>query len=146
MFKLLIEIVGTADCADIKAEIFLDKQCLAKYACSLVPCVLEITVPDQSGVHDLQITMAGKTHQHTVVGDDGNIESDASIVISRLEFEDIDMMPIFCQGLRCYYHSHNDASRLVEQDEFYGYIGCNGDVHIEFETPIYLWFNKHFCD
>jgi hypothetical protein len=146
MIKLLIEIVGTAECADIKAEILLDNKCLAKYTCSLVPCIVEITVPDQPAVHDLHITMLGKTHQHTVVGNNGEIESDASIVISRLEFEDIDMMPVFCQGLRCYYHNHNNSLRPVELDEFYGYIGCNGDVHIEFETPIYLWFNKHFCD
>lgn len=146
MIKLLIEIVGTAECPEIHSEILLDNKCLKKYACSLVPCILEITVPDQTAVHDLHISMSGKTHQHTVISDTGDIESDASIMISRIEFEDIDMMPVFCQGLRCYYHSYNDPLRPVELDEFYGYIGCNGDVHIAFETPIYLWFNKHFCD
>jgi hypothetical protein len=88
--------------------------------------------------------MSGKTHQHTVVEADGSVSSDSSILISRLEFEDIDMMLVFCQGLTCYQHNHNDPNRPVELDEFYGYIGCNGVVDIEFDTPIYLWFNKHF--
>lgn len=146
MIKLLIEIVGTANCADIQAEILLDKKSLAKYICSVEPFLLEIEMSDIAATHDLQISMHGKNHHHTIVDDNGNITTDASIVITRLEFEEIDMMPIFCQGQTCYIHNHNDQLRPKELDEFYGYMGCNGDVHIKFETPIYLWFNQHFCD
>lgn len=144
MIKLAIELVGTAETPDLQAEIFLDNTLLAKYTCSLVPFCLEATVLDQPASHVLRVVMSGKTHQHTVVEADGSVSSDSSILISRLEFEDIDMMPVFCQGLTCYQHNHNDPNRPVELDEFYGYIGCNGVVDIEFDTPIYLWFNKHF--
>ena len=144
MFKLLLELVGTAECSDITAEIFLDQDLVGNYACSTVPYLLQLQVPDEWASRVLKIHMSGKTARHTIVASDGTIESDASISVSRLEFEDIDMMPIFCQGMKCYKHSFNDPIRPVELDEFYGYIGCNGVVDIEFETPIYLWFNKHF--
>ncbi len=144
MIKILLELVGTTECADIQAEIFLDNKILGRYSCSLNPYLLELSLTNDYATHVLRVKMSGKTYQHTVVADDGSIESDASISISRLEFEDIDMMPIFCQGATCYMHNYNDATRPVELDEFYGYIGCNGTVDIEFETPMYLWFNKHF--
>lgn len=146
MIKIQIEIVGTAQCSDITAEIRLNNQLLQTYFCSLEPCVLNLDLDDQIAANDLTICMQGKTQQHTVVAHNGEIESDASIIISRLEFEGIDMMPIFCQGRQCYWHSNNDALQPQHLDEFYGYMGCNGTVHIEFETPIYLWFNQLFSD
>lgn len=146
MINILLEIVGTSQCSDIQAEIRLDNQLLATYSCSNEPCLLTLNLEDRDAVHDLTISMQGKTHRHTVLDTDGTIKSDASILVSRLEFEGISMMPIFCQGRRCYWHSNNSISTTPQLDDFYGYIGCNGTVHIEFETPIYLWFNKYFSD
>lgn len=144
MIKLLLELTGTIECADIQTEVLLDNKLLGKFACSAVPHLIELMLPDDRATHVLRIAMTGKTHNHTVMANNGSILSDASMLVTRLEFEDIDMMPVFCQGMACYTHSHNDLLRPAELDEFYGYIGCNGVVDIEFETPIYLWFNKHF--
>ncbi len=144
MIRLLIELTGTAECSEITADILLDNQLITTYTCSLKSCTVPITLEDNHARHTLSVIMQGKTHQHTVVDDQGHILEDASISITKLEFEDIDMMTIFCQGAICYTHSFNDVERPAELDEFYGYMGCNGAVNIEFDTPIYLWFNKHF--
>jgi hypothetical protein len=144
MIKIMLELVGTAECSDITAEILLDQQSVGKYVCSTTPGKFDIVLADNPASHRLSVIMQGKTRQHTKVGADGMIEHDNSITFSQLEFEDIDMMPIFCQGWLGYYHSNNDVNRSVEVDEFYGYMGCNGTVNIEFDTPIYLWFNQHF--
>lgn len=144
MINILLEMVGTAECNDICADIFLNQQLVGNYTASLEPYAINLTVPDDCFSHTLKIVMSGKNTQHTIVSQDGNIITDASIVFSILEFEHINMMPIFCQGKTCYYHSHNDSARSVELDEFYGYMGCNGYVDIQFDTPIYQWFNEHF--
>ena len=144
MIKIMLVLVGTANSNDITAEILLDQKSIGNYVCSTTPGTFDILLDDARSSHQLSVVVQGKTHEHTIVADDGSIEHDISITVSQLEFEEIDMMPIFCQGLRCYYHSNNDPTRSVELDEFHGYMGCNGRVNFEFDTPIYLWFNKHF--
>jgi len=144
MVKFLLELTGTSDCSDITAEVWLDQRHIVSYTCSTKSTTQIFFLDDAPANHQLQIRMQGKLPSHSVVASDGSMLADASILVSRIEFEDIDMMPIFCQGHCCYFHNHNDPNRAIELDEFYGYIGCNGTVSIDFATPIYLWFNKHF--
>lgn len=102
MIKIMLELVGTAECSDITAEILLDQQSVGRYICSTTPGRFDIMLADNPANHQLSVIMQGKTHQHTKVGADGLIEHDISITFSKLEFENIDMMPIFCQGMPCY--------------------------------------------
>jgi hypothetical protein len=86
--------------------------------------------------------MSGKTCRHTEVNSDGEIIDDVFFSIDRLEFEGLDMREIFCQGRLCYTHDFN-GSKPELQDEFYGIIGCNGKVCLEFSLPFFLWLGDY---
>lgn len=86
--------------------------------------------------------MSGKTQQHTVIDESGQIVADSAIMIDRIMIDGIDVTEIFCQGRTCYHHDGNGTcARFL--DEFYGYMGCNGEVCIEYSLPLYEWFLKN---
>lgn len=101
-------------------------------------------IDDTPNSHSVQITISGKTQQHTIIDNQGNIESDIFFNLTRIEFDEINVSEIFCLGNECYTHSFNDSTVNTFVDEFYGVMGCNGTVDIQFETPIYLWLSRHF--
>ena len=102
---------------------------------------LEDTDLDQQ--RTLQLSMFGKTQDHTIIDDLGNITKDSAVLISMVTIDDIDVTDIFCMGPRCYSHNNNEHGSDFILDEFYGYIGQNGIVTWQFELPIYKWFLKH---
>lgn len=144
MIEIVLEFTGTAECSDIMANIRLDSLPVGKYHCGLAAQQLRLTCDDSPADRTLTIEVSGKSQHHTIVDADGNISSDASILLSGIWFEGIDMLPVFAQGAPCYTHSFNNPAAEPIVDEFYGYLGCNGVVEFKFQTPIYLWFNKHF--
>ena len=81
--------------------------------------------------------MFGKTPAHTVVDEQGNIVSDAMINISKISVDDIDITQVVHE-LSVYQHDFNGSQPVIE-DKFYGDMGCNGTVRLNFTTPIYLW-------
>lgn len=85
------------------------------------------------------LSMQGKTHEHTIVDDQGQIESDCAVLINSIIIDDIDVTELFCQGAQCYRHNMNGSADEM-LDEFYGFIGCNGVVEIKFSVPLYKWF------
>lgn len=96
---------------------------------------------DSDEFRAVKVTMSlqGKTHEHTIIDDQGNILSDCAVMIDSIVLDDIDITEMFCQGLPCYTHDTNGSTpRFL--DEFYGFLGCNGDVDIEFSLPLYRWF------
>lgn len=144
MIKLKLALVGTTDCNDIQAQVIVNNTELGNCTCSTTPYILECKIPDDSGLQNIKISVFGKTEIHTVLDNSGNIVSDSSFVVSLFELEDIDMMPIFCQGKVCYRHNHNSLTNSYFNDEFWGYLGCNGTVTFDVETPFYLWLNRYF--
>ena len=90
----------------------------------------------------LRMSLQGKTHQHTMLDEQGNILSDCAVMIDSMVLDGIDVTEMFCQGFPCYTHDSNGTtSRFL--DDFYGFLGCNADVNIEFTLPLYGWFLKH---
>jgi hypothetical protein len=92
---------------------------------------------DNDGDHDVVFELFGKTHDHTTVDADGNIVSDAMLLVSDLEIDSIDINQI-AQFQAVYHHDFN-GSQAPQQDKFYGHMGCNGTVQLKFSTPFYLW-------
>lgn len=102
--------------------------------------VQEITVEfddtdDQS--HVLEFVLSGKTLEHTQITDQGEIISDVLIKIQNIAFDDIEIDQMVSE-LAKYHHDFNGTQPAVA-DRFYGEMGCNGMVRLEFTTPIYLW-------
>ena len=90
------------------------------------------------------VSMRGKTEQHTKIDEQANIISDSYAIIKKIVIDDIDVTDLYVQGKPCYYHvgSNNNKNGPTIVDEFYGFIGYNGDVKLEFSTPMWKWFNS----
>ena len=82
--------------------------------------------------------MSGKNKYHTKIDAQGEITYDVAFLVNQLEFENIDMTPVFYHTNPCYTHNLN-GSGPERVDEFSGFMGCNGTIDFKFSTPIYLW-------
>ena len=92
---------------------------------------------DDDGEHQLRIVILGKTLDHTQVDDQGNIIKDATLQLSAVTIDGIDVNQLFLE--KCVYtHDFNGTQPEIE-DTFHGIAGCNGTIVFEFTTPIYLW-------
>jgi hypothetical protein len=94
-------------------------------------------IDDEDSKHQLEIELYGKTVDHAHLDADGKFEYDSCLRIAAVEFDDIDVMPVF-QTLAQYHHNFNGAGDPVSE-RCYGTMGCNGTVILTFTTPIYLW-------
>ena len=87
--------------------------------------------------HVLEFVLSGKTPDHTQITEQGEIVSDVTVQIRDIAFDDIVIDQIFSE-LAEYHHDFNGTQSAVIE-RFYGEMGCNGTVRLEFTTPIYLW-------
>jgi len=133
-----LDLTANAECQDVRAEIFLNQQKIFESTADNKIFTVRQELDDSAGEHVIEVIMSGKQHQHTQTDDAGHITSDVYFQITRIEFEQLDLTKVFCQGLECYTHSFNSTQPEI-LDEFYGILGCNGKVEIKFSTPIYLW-------
>jgi hypothetical protein len=92
--------------------------------------------------HQLRLIMKNKLPEHTQVDADGNIVSDTRLIIKDLAFDNIQLRQLFVKHAR-YQHDRNGTAQQAILDEFYGEMGCNGTVSLEFNTPVYLWLLEH---
>ena len=87
--------------------------------------------------HVLTFVLSGKLPEHTQITEQGEIISDVTVRIEDIAFDDIVIDQIFSE-LAEYHHDFNGTQPAIV-DRFYGDMGCNGTVRLEFTTPIYLW-------
>ena len=99
--------------------------------------LIKIDMSDTDGEHTLEIILKNKKEMHTKIDADGNIVSDAVLTVSDLAFDEIKLGHMVTK-LATYIHNFNGTKELT-QEQFYGEMGCNGTVSLEFTTPIYLW-------
>jgi hypothetical protein len=136
--QLNLEFSASSDCTDIFIKIYLDNNIIFESTAQQQSQQVLCNIDESPADHELRLVMSGKNQNHTVVDNAGEIISDIYFKIDQLEFEDLDMQEVFCLGKECYTHSFNsDQPEFL--DEFYGVMGCNGTVKINFTTPIYLW-------
>jgi hypothetical protein len=94
-------------------------------------------IPEEEGDHELRFVMKNKTQEHTEIDDAGNITKDASLTVSNLAFDDIELKHLFLDKA-VYTHNFNGSQDEIK-DKFFGVMGCNGAVSLTFSTPIYIW-------
>jgi hypothetical protein len=104
-------------------------------------CHVEHELDDDDGQHTLEIVMSGKTAKHTVVDQAGNITKDATLTISNITVDGIDIGQVLYEK-SVYTHDFNGTQPKVS-DKFFGTVGCNGTISFEFSTPFYLWLLEH---
>jgi len=87
--------------------------------------------------HVLEFVLSGKTSDHTQITEHGEITSDVTVQIKHIAFDDIVIDQIFSEQAE-YHHDFNGTQSAVV-GRFYGEMGCNGTVRLEFTSPVYLW-------
>lgn len=125
-----------ADCP-LSVQVWLDDSLLLDNAHVKEKIAFAHGISDDDGEHHLRIVMSGKTADHTQVDDQGNIIKDATLQISTVTIDGIDVNQLFNEKT-VYTHDFNGTQPEIA-DTFYGVAGCNGTVSFKFSTPIYLW-------
>ena len=98
---------------------------------------IEHEIADDDGDHELRFVLKHKQSAHTQIDVDGNIVSDATVTVSDIEFDGIDCQYLTTK-LAQYQHDFNGTGHTTIEP-FYGELGCNGTVTLQFSTPIYIW-------
>ena len=129
-------------CDDISISVVNDDKEVAHTTFTGNVDCLEFSINnDNDDIHKLDIVLSGKEEQHTIASPDGDILEDHYAEIKQLIIDDIDVSHLFCDGQRCYRHNSNGWSDWVT-DEFFGFMGHNGTVSFNYQTPLYKWFWK----
>ncbi len=118
-------------------EIWLDDAVLLSNSHVQEKITFSHDIPDDDGEHELRIVMLGKTSEHTKIDEAGNIVKDATLQISNVVIDDIDVNQLFLE--KCVYTHNFNGTQPEIADTFHGVAGCNGIISFEFSTPIYLW-------
>jgi hypothetical protein len=100
-----------------------------------------VEISDEDGKHELRFVMKNKTFDHTKIDSDGNIVSDAKLIITELAFDEIQLGHMVTEQA-IYTHDFNGIGNATH-DKFYSELGCNGTVSLKFATPMYLWLLEH---
>jgi hypothetical protein len=123
--------------ADLKLIVRLDGCVIFNDPLPTVPSTVTHEFQDDESEHVLEFEMQGKTSNHTVINDAGEILQDHTITIKNVSFDNIPLGHVFTE-LSEYHHDFN-GTKFPVVEKFYGTAGCNGIVKLEFKTPIYLW-------
>ncbi len=130
--------IGTTDAsAELGAEVWVDQ--------TLVVDVPHVTgdidfsqVIDDDGLgHCLKIVLKNKLQSHTKIDEQGNIIQDARLIVKNISFDEIQLEQVFVDQA-VYTHNFNGTQAEV-QEKFYGEMGCNGTVTLQFDAPVYIW-------
>ena len=135
--KISVDLVNKFACADLNVELLVDNQSF--YNNKVIPGThsLEHIVDLDDGNHTFSIVLSGKNTEHTKVNETGQIISDVLIEATNVCFDDINIDQLISEQA-VYTHNNNDTAELTEH-KFYGPMGCNGTVTLNFTSPFYLW-------
>jgi hypothetical protein len=122
-------------------QIWLDDSLLLDNAHVKEKIAFAHDMSDDDGEHRLRVVISGKTADHTQIDDQGNIIKDATLQISAVTIDGIDVNQLFLD--QCVYTHDFNGTQSEIKDTFHGMAGCNGTIAFEFTTPIYLWLLEH---
>jgi hypothetical protein len=125
-----------AECP-LGVEIWLDDTVLLTNNHVQEKIAFNYNIRDDDDEHKLRVVLSGKTADHTRVDEAGNIVKDATLQISNVVIDDLDVNQLFLE--KCVYTHDFNGTQSEIQDTFHGIAGCNGTISFEFTTPIYLW-------
>ena len=98
---------------------------------------IRFSVDCEPGEQVLEFVLKNKTAQHTVLDEYGEIVQDACVGIENFQIDHVALEHTFLEQCR-YYHDFNGSQDLIE-DDFFGTMGCNGTVVLQFASPVYRW-------
>ena len=106
------------------------------------PQEISMQIPDEDDQsHVVKFVMKNKTDAHTQIDDTGAIIADARLLVTNVAFDEIALGYMLTEQA-VYTHNMNGHGPFTH-NKFYGEMGCNGTVSLEFTTPMYLWLLEH---
>lgn len=135
--KIAFDVAPTSVACPFNIEIWVDQSKLLTLDHITNVVHFEHELNDDDGEHELRLVLQGKLPDHTKVDEQGNIISDATLQISNVTIDQLDVDQLFLE--KCVYtHNFNDTQPEIK-DTFFGIAGCNGTISLKFNTPVYLW-------
>jgi len=131
--------LSTSDAAvPLAFEAWINDQCIFKTDHVTETVQVSYDLPEEDDAqHSLRLVMSGKTQEHTVVDEQGNITQDTRLCVANVCFDEIELGQVFLDRA-VYTHNFNGTGESVD-DQFFGEMGCNGTVELKFSSPIYIW-------
>lgn len=135
--KITCNISTTDPTAKLGMMIWLDRTLIANY--DHVDSTIEFShdMSDVDSEHQLAFVMKNKLPGHTKIDENGAILDDACLIISNLTFDEIELGQVFSDQAKYTHNFNSDGPDTTES--FYGTMGCNGTVTLDFSSPVYLW-------
>lgn len=136
-FNLKFTITATDGQNPLGFEAWLDD--LQFYNCDRVTdsVTVQHIIQEDESQHCLRFLLKNKTTNHTQLDQQGNIVKDSMIEIHNISFDNIVVDNILYEK-SMYSHNFNGNGQTITEN-FNRFMGCNGTVSLEFETPIYIW-------
>lgn len=135
--KISCAIDTTDAAAALGLEIWVDDQCVFDSNHVTSPLAFEHDISDDEARHCLKFVMKGKKPEHTSVSDSGEILKDARLIVKDIAMGEI-LLGHTVVEKAIYTHDFNGTAGIAAH-KFYGEMGCNGIIELEFSTPIYMW-------
>lgn len=135
--QLKFNVLSTHDSIPLGFEVWLDNTKLQDNNSFTGKTTIIVDVVEDDLDHVLKFILKNKRPEHTKIGTSGEIISDARLKIEDISFDDIRLTYDMLQ-LITYTHDLNGTD-IQKKDKFYGEMGCNGTLELNFSTPIYLW-------
>lgn len=131
------ELTPTDPAKPLAFAVLLDGKQLWQSDAVTAPVPLEFEFLDQDGEHELEFVLSGKTQEHTVVDEQGNITQDSLIGIDKIQLCGVDISHVVSEQA-VYTHDLNGSAHQ-QIDRLYQFMGCNGSVRFKFTSPVYEW-------
>lgn len=135
--KMSCKIDTTDATAALGLEIWLDDQQIFNCDHVVQPMTFEHEFDDQEKSHQIRWILKNKTFEHTKLNEQGEVVSSACVTVDQIEFENINVDKLLWEKA-VYTHDFNGGGPVTTEN-FYGVLGCNGTVSLDFSTPLYLW-------
>ncbi len=136
---IYFELVHTDPGKPIGLEIWFDQQCLLGHNRLRENLTFRHEFPNKLDQHQLKIVIKNKTPAHTVLDSHGNTVSDTALKIENFRLNDILIIDSFFNLGK--YHVNDRVTPLID---CYGYLGFNGTVIFDFESPADHWAVKNY--
>jgi hypothetical protein len=139
--NIFFEIVHTNPGKPIGLEIWFDQHCLIDQPKLNQDLKFYHEFHNKPQAHHLEIVVKNKMPWHTVIDSDHQIVSDTALKIQNFRMNDILMIDSFFARAK-YQSKELGTISLIER---VGYLGFNGRVTFEFDSPVDDWaVNNYF--
>lgn len=135
--KLALDLSNNSDFDDLSVELWLDDTKFFDQPISKGTHKVIHTFEEDENHHQFKIVLKDKKESHTTVDQNGTILDDAIIDVKNIFFDNINVDNMMID-LAKYSHDTN-GTQDTKDHKFYGHLGCNGTVSLDFYLPFYMW-------